>query len=138
MIDHIIVAILIQLIVRFISGSWAAGTAASFAWFLSREIAQAEYRWIEQFGGGLRANMSFGINRISTGTLQMLFWAFATVMGLSMSTVFLAYTGTSIAQTFFAVAAAFAGLSLYGYTTKKDLSGFGTFLIMRSSKLLAG
>ena len=51
-------------------------------------------------------------------------------MGLSMSTVFLVYTGASIAQTFFAVAAAFLGLSLYGYTTKKDLSGFGTFLIM--------
>ena len=74
--------------------------------------------------------MSFGLNRISTGTLQMLFWAFATVMGLSLSTIFLAYTGVSIAQTFFAVAAAFLGLSLYGYTTKRDLSGFGTFLIM--------
>ena len=74
--------------------------------------------------------MSFGINRISTGTLQVLFWAFATAMGLSMSTIFLIYTGTSIAQTFFAVSAAFMGLSLYGYTTKKDLSGFGTFLIM--------
>ena len=74
--------------------------------------------------------MSFGINRISTGTLQILFWAFATAMGLSMSTIFLVYTGTSIAQTFFAVSAAFMGLSLYGYTTKKDLSGFGTFLIM--------
>ena len=74
--------------------------------------------------------MSFGISRLSTGTLQLLFWAFATVMGLSMSTVFLVYTGTSIAQTFFAVSAAFMGLSLYGYTTKKDLSGFGTFLIM--------
>ncbi len=70
------------------------------------------------------------MNRISTGTLQMLFWAFATVMGLSMSTVFIVYTGVSIAQTFFAVAAAFLGLSLYGYTTKRDLSGFGTFLIM--------
>ncbi len=74
--------------------------------------------------------MSFGINRLSTGTLQLLFWAFATAMGLSMSSIFLVYTGTSIAQTFFAVAAAFMGLSLYGYTTKKDLSGFGTFLIM--------
>ena len=74
--------------------------------------------------------MSFGINRLSTSTLQLLFWAFAAVMGLSMSTLFLAYTGASIAQTFFAVAAAFMGLSLYGYTTKKDLSGFGTFLIM--------
>jgi FtsH-binding integral membrane protein len=74
--------------------------------------------------------MSFGLNRMSTGTLQMLFWAFATVMGLSMSTIFIAYTGVSIAQTFFAVAAGFGGLSLYGYTTKRDLSGFGTFLIM--------
>ncbi len=74
--------------------------------------------------------MSFGQNRMSTGTMQMLFWAFATLMGLSMSTIFLVYTGTSIAQTFFAVTAAFLGLSLYGYTTKKDLSGFGTFLVM--------
>ena len=74
--------------------------------------------------------MSFGLNRMSTATLQACFWGFATVMGLSMSTIFLVYTGASIAQTFFAVAAAFLGLSLYGYTTKKDLSGFGTFLIM--------
>ena len=74
--------------------------------------------------------MSFGMQRMQTSTLQMLFWAFATVMGLSMSTIFITFTGTSIAQTFFAVAAAFLGLSLFGYTTKKDLSGFGTFLIM--------
>jgi uncharacterized protein len=74
--------------------------------------------------------MSFGVNRMQTSTLQLLFWAFATLMGLSMSTIFLVYTGTSIAQTFFAVSAAFLGLSLWGYTTKKDLSGFGTFLIM--------
>ena len=65
-----------------------------------------------------------------TGAVAMLFWGFATLMGLSMSTVFLVYTGVSIAQTFFAVTAAFAGLSLYGYTTKRDLSGLGTFLIM--------
>ena len=74
--------------------------------------------------------MSFGVNRMSTSTLQLLFWSFATLMGLSMSTIFLVYTGVSIAQTFFAVSAAFLGLSLWGYTTKKDLSGFGTFLIM--------
>ena len=70
------------------------------------------------------------MNRMQTSTLQILFWSFATLMGLSMSTIFLVYTGVSIAQTFFAVAAAFAGLSLWGYTTKKDLSGWGTFLIM--------
>ncbi len=74
--------------------------------------------------------MSFGINRISTPTLQLLFWAFATVMGLSMASIFLVFTGTSIATTFFAAAAAFAGLSLWGYTTKRDLSAFGTFLVM--------
>jgi len=74
--------------------------------------------------------MSFGAQRMRTGTLQLLFWAFASLMGLSMSTIFLVYTGTSIAQTFFATAAAYMGLSLYGYTTKRDLSGFGTFLIM--------
>lgn len=74
--------------------------------------------------------MSFGQNKFSTFTIQAMFWAFATLMGMSMSTIFLVYTGASIAQTFFATAAAFLGLSLYGYTTKKDLSGMGTFLIM--------
>lgn len=74
--------------------------------------------------------MSFGAQRMRTGTLQLLFWAFAALMGLSMSTLFLVYTGASIAQTFFATSAAYLGLSLYGYTTKRDLSGFGTFLIM--------
>ena len=74
--------------------------------------------------------LSFGINKLSTAAAQGLFWAYAAVMGLSLSSIFLVYTGTSIAQTFFATAAAFAGLSLFGYTTKKDLSAFGTFLIM--------
>mgnify|MGYP000500028571 FL=1 len=74
--------------------------------------------------------MSFGQNKFSTFTLQAMFWGFAALMGMSMSTIFLVYTGASIAQTFFATAAAFLGLSLYGYTTKKDLSGWGSFLIM--------
>jgi FtsH-binding integral membrane protein len=74
--------------------------------------------------------MSFGLNKMSKGTLQILFWSFAIVMGLSMSTIFLRFTGESIAATFFATAGAFAGLSLYGYTTKKNLQGFGTFLVM--------
>ena len=74
--------------------------------------------------------MSFGANRMSTGTLQILFWSFATLMGLSMSTIFLRYTGQSIALTFFATSVAFMSLSLWGYTTKKDLTGWGSFLIM--------
>ncbi|MFT9099454.1 MAG: Bax inhibitor-1/YccA family protein [Zymomonas mobilis subsp. pomaceae] len=74
--------------------------------------------------------LSAGVNRFSLSTLRGLFWAYAGVMGVSMSVIFFVYTGTSIAQTFFAAAAGFAGLSLLGYTTKKDLSAFGSFLIM--------
>lgn len=74
--------------------------------------------------------MSFGANKFSAATLQAMFWGYSAVMGLSLSSIFLVYTGESIALTFFATAGAFAGLSLFGYTTKKDLSGLGTFLIM--------
>ena len=94
-------------------------------------------RWLIIFAPlGFVFAMSFGFNRMSTATLNLMFWGFATVMGLSMSTVFMVFTGVSIAQTFFAVTAAFLGLSLWGYTTKKDLSGFGTFLIMGVVDLL--
>ena len=74
--------------------------------------------------------MSFGAQKFGRGTLQAMFWGFAFLMGLSLSTIFLRYTGGSIAATFFATAGAFAGLSLFGYTTKKDLSGWGSFLVM--------
>jgi FtsH-binding integral membrane protein len=98
---------------------------------LAEQVLSTPLRWVIMFAPlAFVLVMSFGMNRLSTGTLQLLFWAFATVMGLSMSSIFLVFTGTSIAQTFFAVSVGFLGLSLYGYTTKKDLSGFGTFLIM--------
>ena len=74
--------------------------------------------------------MSFGQGRMRTSTLQMMFWGFSVVMGLSLSTIFLAYSSTAIATSFFGTAAAFAGLSLYGYTTKRNLSAMGTFLLM--------
>jgi FtsH-binding integral membrane protein len=74
--------------------------------------------------------MSFGINRIAAATLQMLFWAFCVTMGLSLSSILLVYTGDSIAATFFATAGAFAGLSFVGYTTKKNLSAMGGFMVM--------
>ncbi len=79
---------------------------------------------------GIVFAMSFGQNKFSTGTLQVLFWAFTVLMGLSLSTLLLRYSGESVAQAFFAAAAGFVGLSLYGYTTKKDLSGLGSFLIV--------
>jgi FtsH-binding integral membrane protein len=95
------------------------------------QVMVTPLRWVIMLAPlGFVMAMSFGANRMSTATLQLLFWGFAAVMGLSLSTIFLVFTGASIATTFFATAAAFAGLSLVGYTTKKDLSGMGTFLIM--------
>ena len=70
------------------------------------------------------------VNRLSVAAAQAVFWGFAALMGLSISYIFAVYTGFSIAQTFLITAIAFAGLSLYGYTTKRDLSGWGSFLIM--------
>jgi hypothetical protein len=74
--------------------------------------------------------MSFGQGKFSAATLQAMFWGFAVLMGLSLARIFMIFTGESIAQTFFATSAAFAGLSLWAYTTKKDMSGWGSFLVM--------
>jgi uncharacterized protein len=74
--------------------------------------------------------ISFGIQRLRPATAQMLFWAFAALMGVSLSSIFLVYTHTSIVRVFFITAASFGALSLYGYTTKRDLTGMGSFLIM--------
>ena len=74
--------------------------------------------------------ISFGINRLRPQTAQMLFWAFSALMGVSLSSIFLVYTHTSIVRVFFITAASFGALSLYGYTTKRDMTGMGSFLIM--------
>jgi uncharacterized protein len=74
--------------------------------------------------------LSFGINKLSVGAAQATFWAFAAIMGLSLSSIFMVYTDASIAKVFFITAATFGAMSLYGYTTKRDLSGIGNFLIM--------
>ena len=74
--------------------------------------------------------VSFRFEKMSAASLHTFFWAFATLMGVSMSVIPLIFDAGSIAVTFFATAVAFLALSLWGYTTKKDLSGFGTFLIM--------
>ncbi|MEM9583801.1 MAG: Bax inhibitor-1/YccA family protein [Pseudomonadota bacterium] len=70
------------------------------------------------------------INRMSAATAQVVFYVFAAVMGVSISSIFLVFTGFSIIQIFLVTAIAFAGLSLWGYTTQKDISGWGSFLIM--------
>jgi len=74
--------------------------------------------------------LSFRVQTMSVGAAQATFWIYAALVGISLATIFLVYTHTSIARVFFVTAAAFGGLSLYGYTTKRDLSAFGTFLVM--------
>ncbi|PZO88642.1 MAG: hypothetical protein DI623_12250 [Sphingomonas sanxanigenens] len=107
--------------------SWGGVTSPAAQLFINGGIL----KWVVMLAPlGVVMWLSFGINRISEGTAKALFWAYAVLMGLSLSTVMLVYTGASVAQTFFASAAAFAGLSLWGHTTKRDLSAFGTFLIM--------
>jgi uncharacterized protein len=79
---------------------------------------------------GLVMLLSFGINRLSVSTALMLFFVYAGLLGLSLATIFLAYTGASITRVFFISAATFGAMSLYGYTTQRDLTGFGSFLFM--------
>jgi hypothetical protein len=74
--------------------------------------------------------MSFGAEKMTAATARTLFYVYAALLGMSLSTLFLVYTGGSIARVFFVSAASFGALSLYGYTTKRDLSGFGSFLMM--------
>ena len=74
--------------------------------------------------------LSFGIHRLSFGAAQALYWVFCAVMGASLATILLVFTGASVARVFFITAGTFAAMSLYGYTTKADLSKFGTFLMM--------
>ena len=94
-------------------------------------IAATPLIWIVMLAPlGFVLALSFGIQRMSAETAMVLFWTYAAVMGLSLGGIFLVYTGTSIARVFFITAATYAAMSLYGYTTKSDLSRFGSFLMM--------
>jgi FtsH-binding integral membrane protein len=74
--------------------------------------------------------LSFRISHLSVGTAQLLFWVYAALIGLSLASIFLIYTSNSIAQVFFITAAMFGGMSLWGYTTRRDLTSIGSFLYM--------
>ena len=94
-------------------------------------IFQSGLRWVVIFAPlALVFFLSFRINSMSVSAAQTTFWVYAALVGLSLSVLFLVYTQTSIVRTFFITAAAFGALSLYGYTTKRDLSAMGSFLIM--------
>jgi len=109
----------------------AYSTPALFAVFFNQVGSPTILGWVAMLSPlAIILGMNFGLNRMSERTLKGLFWGFAALMGVSMSTIFARYTGASIAQTFFVTAASFGALSLYGYTTKKDLSAMGRFLFM--------
>jgi FtsH-binding integral membrane protein len=106
---------------------WSVGRAANGA----RVVSPTILGWAAMLSPlAFVLVLSFGINRMSKGTVQVLFWLFAAAMGASLSNIFLRYTGQSIATTFFITSAMFAGISLYGYTTKADLTKMGSFMMM--------
>ena len=113
--------------------AWAVGTSpALLAVFRDpATLSPNILGWIVMFAPLIMV-FAFGamINRLSAAAAQLFFYAFAAVMGLSMAWIFVAFTGMSIAQVFLTTSIAFAGLSLWGYTTKRDISGWGSFLIM--------
>ena len=107
----------------------AAYVAASSGFYQS--IVGTPWIWVVMLAPlGFVLALSFGIERMSAGTAQMLFWIYASVMGISLGGIFLIYTGTSIARVFFITATTFGAMSLYGYTTNRDLSSIGSFLFM--------
>lgn len=113
--------------------AWAVGSSpALLAIFRDPATLQPNILGYAAMFAPLIMVFAFGamINRLSASGAQLFFYAFSAVMGLSISWIFAAFTGLSIAQTFLVTSIAFAGLSLWGYTTKKDISGWGSFLIM--------
>ena len=129
--NYMTIGLAVTGIVAYFSGNAAANwqTGELTAW--GQAIFMSPLRWVVIFAP-LAAVMflSFGIQRLSIAAAQALYWVYAALMGLSLSSIFLIYTGASIAQTFFVSAAAFGALSLFGYTTKRDLSAMGSFLVM--------
>lgn len=107
--------------------AWAVGTNEQ----MLQAIFTTPLKWVVMFAP-LAVVFAFGamLSRMSAATAQLVFYVYAALVGLSLSFIFAVFTGVSIAQTFLVTAIAFAGLSLYGYTTKKNLSGMGTFLMM--------
>jgi FtsH-binding integral membrane protein len=96
-----------------------------------QQIAGSPLIWVVMLAPlGAVLFLSFRIERMSAGAAQATFWSYAALMGLSLAGIFLIYTGASVARVFFISAATFAAMSLYGYTTRRDLSQFGSFLFM--------
>ncbi len=98
---------------------------------LGATLFNSPLKWVVMFAPfALVMYLSFRIHKMSASTAQMVFWIYSALMGASLTWIFAVYTMTSVTQVFFITAASFAALSLYGYTTPKSLSGWGSFLFM--------
>jgi len=98
---------------------------------MGNAIYMSGLKWLVMLAPlGVVFYMSFGINKMSTAKAQTTFWIFASLMGLSLSSILLVYTGMSITRVFFICSATFGAMSIYGYTTKRDLTKLGSFLMM--------
>ena len=108
----------------------ASGAIISFTEF-GNTLFFSGFKWLVMLAPlGIVFYMSFGINKMSSSKAQTVFWIFAALMGLSLSWILLVYTGKSVARVFFITSATFGAMSLYGYTTKRDLTKLGSFLMM--------
>jgi uncharacterized protein len=114
--------------------AWLVANTALFNLFYQVRdgfLVQTPLGWIAMFSPIVFVlALSFGINRMKASTIQLLFWVVTIVYGISLSSILLTYTGTSVARVFFITAGLFGAMSLYGYTTKRDLTKIGSFLIM--------
>jgi FtsH-binding integral membrane protein len=120
---------------NYMSAGLALTGIVAFFTSQSPQLLQAIYgtplQWVVMLAPlGLVLFMGFRISSMSAAAAQATFWVFSGLMGLSLAYIFVLYTGTSIARVFFITTAMFAGMSIYGYTTKRDLSGVGSFLFM--------
>jgi FtsH-binding integral membrane protein len=121
---------LVAYLIYAMSVTQSAGGGLALTAFGSFMFASA-FKWVVIFAPlALVFFISARINAMSLSAAQISFWAFAALMGASISSIFLVYTGESMARVFFITAASFGGLSLWGYTTSRDLSGWGSFLFM--------
>ena len=129
---------------NYMASGLALSGIVAFALFSSAELAGLFFQvqagrvvglnvlgWVAIFAPlGLLLLTSFRAAKMSVGAVQAVYWAVTALMGVSLSLLLFRYTGASVARTFFVTAAAFGALSLYGYTTKRDLTAFGKFLFM--------
>ena len=133
--NYMATGILLTGIIALLTFKMSVVTDASGSIVGLTEVGNAIYmsglKWIVMLAPlGIVFYMSFGITKMSSSKAQTTFWIFAALMGLSLSSILLIYTGMSVTRVFFICSATFGAMSIYGYTTKRDLTKFGSFLMM--------